>query len=372
MGKSTGLLKKLLLPDLVESEKKALNISKFFDKLKSFEVDNDDARIPAVVDWLELSQELGESPRAADSDWTEINAVNILTVHSSKGLEFPVVFLVNLVSQRFPPNERREQIPIPESLIKEVLPIGDYHLEEERRLFYVGMTRAKDRLFLTAADYYGEGKREKKLSPFVYEAIGEKAANSPQSTDYSKQLTFLDYEPAIDGSLKAVNRQKIKIDFLSYSQIEAFKTCPLHYKLKYLLHIPTLPSASQSFGITMHSAVRNFFEILKSKKDVEKSHKQLEKIILKSLEDNWQKEGFLSKSHERKFFEKGKLYLTGFLKTAFDKNKLPDLMEQKFLSLHLGMFYIYSKNVLHLHLLIHSLQMFLYLKHNHDFHCVKL
>ena len=49
-------------------------------------------------------------------------------------------------------------------LIKEVLPVGDYHLQEERRLFYVGMTRAKEQLFFTAADYYGEGKREKKLS----------------------------------------------------------------------------------------------------------------------------------------------------------------------------------------------------------------
>ena len=104
---------------------------------------------------------MGESPRAADTDWTEVNAVNILTAHSSKGLEFPVVFLVNLVAQRFPTTERREQIPIPDALIKEVLPIGDYHLEEERRLFYVGMTRAKDLLYFTAADYYGEGKREK-------------------------------------------------------------------------------------------------------------------------------------------------------------------------------------------------------------------
>ncbi|MCX6705535.1 MAG: ATP-dependent helicase, partial [Candidatus Woesebacteria bacterium] len=176
----TGLLVKMLSPESVEAEKKAKNISKFFDKLKSYEADHEDATIPAVVDWLDLSMELGESPLAANEDWGDINAVNILTVHSAKGLEFPVVFLVNLVSQRFPTTERREQIPIPERLIKEVLPKGDYHEEEERRLFYVGMTRAKERLYLTAADYYGEGKRGKKLSPFIFESLGEKAVNSEQ------------------------------------------------------------------------------------------------------------------------------------------------------------------------------------------------
>jgi len=49
-----------------------------------------------------------------------------------------VVFLVNLVAQRFPTRERHEKIPIPKALIKEILPSGDFHLQEERRLFYVG------------------------------------------------------------------------------------------------------------------------------------------------------------------------------------------------------------------------------------------
>ncbi|OGM27704.1 hypothetical protein A2627_04665 [Candidatus Woesebacteria bacterium RIFCSPHIGHO2_01_FULL_39_28] len=320
----SGLIQSLIKPESPEAEKKANNISKFFDKLKTYEVDHEDATVPAVVDWIELSSEIGESPLAADNDWMKVNAVNILTVHSAKGLEFPVVFLVNLVSQRFPTIERREQIPIPDEVIKEVLPQGDYHLQEERRLFYVGMTRAKDRLYFTAADYYGEGKREKKLSPFIFEALGDKAISAEVGEDKSKQLSFLDYQPASPVEALAKSGEALHVDYLSYSQIETFRTCPLHYKLKYFLRIPTPPSASQSFGTSLHSVLKNFYLSVKSGENPSKG------LLFKLLQENWMKEGYLSKSHEKKFFEKGKLYLSGFLKEGFSPKLLPALLEQKF------------------------------------------
>ncbi len=320
----TGLLQNLLSPKNIEAEKVANNVSKFFDKIKSYEADHEDATIPAVVDWLGLSIEVGESPLAADKDWGEVNAVNILTVHSAKGLEFPVVFLVNLSSQRFPTIERREQIPIPEVLIKEVLPVGDYHLQEERRLFYVGMTRAKDRLFLTAADYYGEGNREKRLSPFIFEALGKNFKDIKTKTEKHEQLSFLDYQSKrIENPV--VKNANPKIDYLSYSQIETFSICPLHYKLHYIYKIPTPPSASQSFGITMHATLKEFYEQIKNKQ------KPTDKLLYKLLEENWIDEGYTSKKHEKEFLERGKIYLSGFLKEGFDKNTLPISMEEGFI-----------------------------------------
>ena len=321
----TGLIQKLLLPTSVDAEAKAKNISKFFDKLKTYEVDNEDATVPAIVGWLDLSMELGESPLAANEDWTEINAVNILTAHSAKGLEFPVVFLINLVSQRFPTNERREQIPISDDLIKEVLPVGDYHLEEERRLFYVGMTRAKERLYFTAADYYGEGKREKKLSPFIFEALGDKSVSAEKKENKVNQLSFLDYGIKAKSGKDTPNQDSpLHIDYLSYSQIETFKTCPLHYKLKYILKVPTPSSASASFGTAMHATLKNFFE------EVSGGVKPSDKLLYDLLEKNWIKEGYKSKSHERGFFEKGKIYLSGFLKQEFNAKTKVVLLEQQF------------------------------------------
>lgn len=318
----TGLIQKLLSPTSIDAEKKAKNISKFFDKLKTYEVDNKDATVPVVTDYLDLCLELGESPLAANEDWTEENKVNILTIHSAKGLEFPVVFLVNLVSQRFPTIERREQIPIPEALIKEVLPVGDFHLEEERRLFYVGMTRAKEKLYFTAADYYGEGKREKKLSPFIFETLGNNLDTKVNDTKI-KQLSFLDYKNSEIQNIET-NISKLKINYLSYSQIETFKTCPLHYKLKYILKVPTPPSASASFGTSMHGALKGFYE------EIARGRKPTDKLLYYLLESNWIKEGYRSKKHEKEFFEKGKLYLSGFLKTGFNPKTSILSLEQPF------------------------------------------
>ncbi|MBU3956974.1 ATP-dependent helicase, partial [Patescibacteria group bacterium] len=216
----TGLLKNLTDYKSPTEEKQAQNISRLFDRLKTYEVDHEDASVRAVVDWINLSMVLGESPLASNIDWIEENRVNLLTVHSAKGLEFPVVFLVNLVAARFPTRERREQIPIPEKVIKEILPVGDYHEQEERRLFYVGMTRACDRLFLTAANYYGEAKREKKVSPFVIEALGEGAVKKPTKT--SDQLAIFDFQPTPEKERKET---RPPITYLSFSQVDVFDKC---------------------------------------------------------------------------------------------------------------------------------------------------
>ena len=249
----SGLLAHYLDPTTSRTEKDAQNIAKFFEKLQTYTSQHDDASIFAVVDWIDLSMELGESPLAADVDWTQNNAVSILTVHSSKGLEFPVVFVINLVAQRFPSRDRKEQIPVPDDLIKEVLPTGNESLQEERRLFYVAMTRARDKLFLTASRIYGDGKRDRKISPFVAEALGEelvknvikKQNNIPQGQQLSLlelvnaniQTQEANNNLAIEQSARNASQSdaggssnsKAPNNHISYFQLRTFKTFPLHF-----------------------------------------------------------------------------------------------------------------------------------------------
>ena len=318
----TGYLKKLADYKTAGDERKANNISKFFDKLKTYEIEHEDASVSAVVDWINLSLELGESPLASDMDWSENDAVNLLTVHSAKGLEFPVVFLVNLVSQRFPTTERKEAIPIPDDLIKEILPEGDYHLEEERRLFYVGMTRARDQLYLTAADYYAEGKREKKISPFVYEVMGKKVIDD-QPLAANNQLSIFDYQTSKQKPETAVSKPT-GLNYLSYSQMATFKICPLQYKYRYLLRIPVPPSAAASFGDTIHQTMRDFYQKAIAGQNPDKED------LLKTLEENWNPLGYTSKAHEKRMILEGRKILQEFFEKSYDPKKLPKALEQIF------------------------------------------
>lgn len=324
----TKLMEKIIDYKTVTDEKKAKNIAKFFDKLKTFELEHQDSSVYSVVDWIDLSMQMGESPLATETDWTENNAVNILTVHSSKGLEFDVVFLVNLVSQRFPTRERSEKIPIPQFFIKEILPSGDYHIQEERRLFYVGLTRAKNLLFLTAANYYGEGKRDRKLSQFVQEVFEKKdldqKTNKIINNSDDVQLSLLSWEAKEEVSKNENVDRIVPVNYLSYSQIQTFDLCPLHYKLKYILKIPTPQTASQSFGTSVHAVLRDFYTQWKN------GNKQNINKIEKLLKSNWVNEGYQNKTHERKAFDKAEKVITNYLNKNFTKDNLPLEIEYPF------------------------------------------
>jgi len=319
----SGLLQTFTSYKTQKEERVAENIAKFFDKLKTYETDHDDASVFSVVDWLDLSMDIGESPLASNMDWNTYDAVNILTVHSSKGLEFPVVFLVNLVSARFPTTEKHEQIPIPDELIKEILPQGDYHTEEERRLFYVGMTRACDVLFFTAAKYYGEGKREKKISPFVVETMGQDSVESllQKPEEKEKQLLLLDWTKQKEEEVLHI---KQPVNYLSYSRAETFQKCPLQYKYRYVLRIPVPPSAALSFGDTIHKTLYAFYDQVKRKVVPKKD------LLLKLFEHHWRSVGYKDKGYEEKMKKHGIELLEEFYDKGFDPKTNVIALEQPF------------------------------------------
>ena len=203
------------------------------------------AHLSAIID-------AGSNPATAEAD-LDTDAVNILTIHKAKGLEFPVVFMVSLVQDKFPVRRRKERIEIPDSLIKDILPAGDFHIQEERRLFYVGMTRAKDELYLTSACDYG-GARERKVSQFVFETL-----NLTRLKITSKKLHPIEAikkNEVVENS-HSVSKSTVPCRLtLSHFQIDDYLTCPLKYKYIHILKIPVMANHSIIYVNAMNETIQ--------------------------------------------------------------------------------------------------------------------
>lgn len=304
----------------MQNEEKLKNISKFFDFINEFEKNNRNSTLYEFMDYLELVLGSGDSPMVEDSGFERKNAVNIITVHSSKGLEFPIVFIPGLARGRFPSDERSDQIEIPEDLITEILPEGDEHLQEERRLMYVAVTRAKSKAYISSANFYGTGKRKKKISPFMVEIFGEEKLLPMVETP-------IQFEEANDSQALVSEEEKSvaqKLKYISYSQIETYKMCPRKYKYRYILKIPTPQSAQLSYGNSMHITLKKFYEILENGGDV--SFDTLKELF----KSNWISAGYVNKEHEKESFITGIKSVKLFYDTFFSKEERPVFLEKSF------------------------------------------
>ena len=322
-----------------ENDVKVQNIARFFDFIKGFENTNKEdgiAEINKFVEYLDLVTDLGDSP-SSDIDLPDFDAVHIITVHSAKGLEFPVVFLPCLVQGRFPSMNRTDQIPIPEELIKEILPEGDSHIQEERRLFYVGMTRAEERLYVTSAQHYGAGKRKQKVSPFVVEAFGEgevlKKLEAPHS--YERNI-LLEKEATETPETELAKLNPIKN--LSYSQIETYEKCPKQYKYKFVLKVPTPQSPTLTFGSIIHAVLKDFYEIVKKSQQGFEGFEKIPTLsdLKKIFEEKWNgmagasMGAFKSKTYKDKMYKRGLDALESFYKKLYSESDTPFMLEQGF------------------------------------------
>lgn len=324
----SGYLDSFLGQDSYLAQFQIQNIGKYFNVLKEYEGSNPSTDIYEYVNYLEYSIEIGESP-SVDTDMLEgYNAVNIHTIHGAKGLEFPVVFIANLVSDRFPSRNRAEVLPIPDALIKEELPENSGRqekLREERRLFYVGATRAKERLYLTAAKYYAEAKRKKKPSLFLDEFLDRKVSEEFIDSKDKETISNLTVFSGALNTTETIDFQELQKYWpksFSYTQLKTYELCPKKYLYQYILKIPTKPSSTLSFGTTVHATLKEFYAAAAVEEGglpglgVEIGVEGL----LKIYKDNWLSIGYESKRHENMRKRHGEKMLKSFFENLFSKN----------------------------------------------------
>jgi DNA helicase-2/ATP-dependent DNA helicase PcrA len=197
------------------------------------------------------------------------------------------------------------------------------HLQEERRLFYVGMTRAQRELYLTSALDYG-GVRARKVSQFVLEAMDKPRADD-QYLKTSPEESIRQNAPApetIPVSPRAIPEDEVLN--LSPYQVDDYLTCPLRYKYVHILRVPLLPHHSIVYGQALHQAVQAYFQrkIAGKKMDL--------KEILDVFHRVWASEGFLSREHEEKRLQSGEAALKRFYEEEEKSTVVPIAVEEEF------------------------------------------
>ncbi len=305
------------------------HLKQFFDYVHGYEVAVPDAGIRGFLEYFTGVLDSGDSGRLHQPRDTP-DSVNMMTIHGSKGLEFKYVFVVNCVDDRLPTRRRGGNIAIPDELVKEVLPEGDYHYQEERRLFYVAMTRAKEKLFLTSAEDYG-GSRRKKVSRFIHE-LGDTLAQQDRLQATGYRLQRGDEQIATSNQDTFSEKLYSLPKTFSFSQIRAFQMCPYQYKISYILKIPMKGSHYFSFGNTIHLTLQRFYEKVKELNSVtqgslfdlavpEKTDGTVQAPTLEALlemyEGAWIADWYQDEKQRKGYHEKGK----NLLRTFYKKNE---------------------------------------------------
>ncbi|MFC1678217.1 ATP-dependent helicase [Patescibacteria group bacterium] len=260
----SGYLKYLTETDEARVRETLAYLNKFMKRVKKFEADHDNRGVKEFLSELNMEIESGEEGAISPDMEAGPEAIKLMTVHGAKGLEFKYVFIANMVDKRFPTTGRRETILIPDALVKEILPEGDIHLEEERRLFYVAMTRAKHGLYFSWARDYG-GARVKKPSRFLVETelVSEQAEAEKDKTKKDQELK--DLKPQEKKSSAATSQLSMP-SYFSYTQLAAFGNCPYQYYFAHIIKVPRRSKFTFSFGQTMHLALQRIFQKTQEKK----------------------------------------------------------------------------------------------------------
>ncbi|HET9399367.1 MAG TPA: ATP-dependent DNA helicase, partial [Candidatus Acidoferrales bacterium] len=246
--------------------------------IKDWEPKSETQRLAEFVEYLDFFQQAGgqinlEEEGAHDS-------VQLMTVHAAKGLEFDQVFLIRLTQGNFPKRARPAILEFPDELMKEERPQGDFKVQEERRLFYVALTRARDRLTVTAVV---DGKRNKPslfledilenaalvrrdLERLAPKEAAESKEDSGRSAAKSAEAPTL-FEPERAQGLvfsrlpdwaEAYRPPVFEPLKLSASAIDSYSNCPQKYLFNSVWGIRSGPRAAITFGSTMHTTIKHF------------------------------------------------------------------------------------------------------------------
>jgi len=243
----TGFFEKTMSDKSIQNKEILQNLGKLSDVISKYQEIREKDDIKGFLWYVYKSSGDIDQDKVEDA-----NTVKLMTVHKAKGMEFPVVFLCCLVEGRFPLTyKNREMINIPKKFLEKN---GDddereEFYQEERRLFYVGLTRAQDNLIFTTSDKIISQKGKK-----------------------SRFLELIPEHMILDCEMKICTEKRYEVNRevpnLNYSAINTFVDCPLRYTLIYDYGFKTPASFTQNLGLFVHNTLQRINESIKKKKEI--------------------------------------------------------------------------------------------------------
>jgi DNA helicase II / ATP-dependent DNA helicase PcrA len=291
-------------------------VSQLGQFVKDWEPKSETRGLAEFLEYLDYFQQAGGTLGLEDT--APGDAVQLMTVHGAKGLEFPHVFLLRVNFHAFPARNRSPLFDFPDRLMKEELPQGDFHIQEERRLFYVALTRAQDRLTITTLT-----EKKGKVPVFIEDLIMEPALKRRDLLQLAPKLKTRDahaqkdWTPGSASALFPVSEDPPRIFSriaswaekfhppvpeplkVSSSAVENYRKCPQRYAFNRLWSLKEGPRATLTFGSVMHTTIKRFVEQLK--KGVPLPFAELQRLY----ETEWTSAGFEDAYQEAEYKKDG-------------------------------------------------------------------
>ena len=249
------------------------------------------------------------------------DAVQLMTVHAAKGLEFPFVFVVRTSSNSFPSAYKESLVEFPQQLRSREARETDprtLHDQEERRLFYVAMTRAMDELYLCGK----AGSERKQAAPpkgymrdlvsYAHAALRgaiECRILTPEACIAEIHATAAEPLLPVSQWTELPPRRDGRLLELSASSLQDYESCPLKYKLRYDWRLPEKATAALQFGSAMHLALKAYFDGVRGGRSLE------EASVVACFLDEFDKAKIDDDVQRELYTKQGREQLTAFLKS---------------------------------------------------------
>jgi DNA helicase-2/ATP-dependent DNA helicase PcrA len=306
------------------SEADRAYLDRFVEFLQEWERKSEGTKLRDFIEYLyyfgEARGDISLKEEPAD------DAVRLMTVHAAKGLEFPHVFIIRLSRNDFPGGLREPEFEFPLELMKEQKPEGDFHIQEERRLFYVALTRAEQRLTLSTVV-----NKRKKQSAFIDDILQEPKIQKMDVTQIapkvevppSEEITGSEPDSLFPAQLfgprgagraysrvalwaKAYHPPRPEPLQLSASAIDAYDRCPLKYQFQYMWSVRGGANPQMTFGNVMHSTIRQYIKEACERKSMPLAD------VLSIYNREWSSAGYPDDYHEQEYRKAGVDQLTAF------------------------------------------------------------